>query len=456
MENIDDNKAGLEGNRIPSKMQHAIQQKFQKSQTSQQTVVDNDGNDGFVVTDENYDTLKSNPNLTDVQREKLEEYVLKKKADGDNSGSSDDVDDKNSNSGDKKIELENLPDGITEEEVKDKLKDISEKPEEERTEEENLFVEDFGSILDNEVVKTPLHNVFEELSITTDKYDLSKEDDIKKAISDLSFEAARNIIKEDKELAEFYEHKKNGGTLDTFRVEQKVKDFSKVKIVDFDDYDGDERDTHYNNVRNIIDEDLKRKGISDKLRNATINSLESEGSEVLLEEARQAKQRIVDEDNKIIDSQKAQHEQQLQQIEQNNTKYLEAVKSNNFGVNFKVPEETLLQFNMAANDKLKAKELIDKKWENLPVEKLALLDAIVFSDFKILEGSKGLSNFDKKYNERKTTLSASRDYSSIFNNATNGNQKVESGNIDAFREALRGKNLGETFAKQVKKIEKIK
>lgn len=222
---------------------------------------------------------------------------------------------------------------------------------------------------------------FKELNLKSDSLeDIIKFQQIKE--KRLADEVINSFLQADEDIAELVKHKAAGGTLDSFKEKKMIE-----KLPDSFDRESEDAEEL---AEKIYVEHFTRLGLKQSRIKAALEDAKDSGElfDEVDEIVKNNKQVFLKQNEEKIKLEKKERDDQLKQIAEVNSLLDEViVKKGSLDGRINIPQEERKEFRQFLNSSKR-----DELWEKLPVEKLALIDYILFKDFNL----KGLEKATKQ------------------------------------------------------------
>lgn len=209
---------------------------------------------------------------------------------------------------------------------------------------------------------------------------------INKVSEQASVQAVAKVFEKYPLAGELVKHLQEGLTIESFLMEQKAVDYSKVEVPTINDEASDEDnerviETH----KDIITKNLKAKGASDKEISRFIKASIDENSTE--DDAKEALAELTEKQSKEIANRKAAEKQQYEadvKAAQDTIKSVVSTVDSGVIGEFKLPKADIAAFkDFLVKFDEKGNSPRDLKSSELTLEQSLLLDYILFKDFKV-------------------------------------------------------------------------
>lgn len=276
------------------------------------------------------------------------------------------------------------------EKINSKLEELAAKEETDLTDEDKAFIEEHSQ-QEADIVTSFKQELESAYGIELgDKYDNSS-DGIKTVLSDAVPKLVNAGILEALAtvpyMKEFYEHIQSGRSINTFLTKNEKPAFESIEIKNPNEISEEQKPVVLKNLKELITLDLKSKGNTEDDINNLLNLYEAGGT--LFDKAKLAKEGLTKTHKANVEAQTKAEEQRIEQQQQEQVREYNTIKDiiqkNDFnGVS--IPAVDLKGFTDAMLKPLNQQgiTLMDGKREKLTLAQRALIDYIVYKDFKNL------------------------------------------------------------------------
>lgn len=283
----------------------------------------------------------------------------------------------------------------TDEEIQTKLTELEAKEEKDLSDDDKAYIEKYTQAPLDEIttVKNDLEGTY---GIKIEGTYENNPDGLKAIVQAVAPQVGEKMLLDyfDKVpyMRSFYDHVVvEGKSLETFLTKNEKPAFEQIEIKPFDSLEEAEKPKAINNLKSIINMDLKAKGVSEEDINTLTSLYESNGT--LFDKAKASKDSLkvvhkAQVDQKLaIENQRIAQEQVAQQAEYNLVKEM-IIKNDINGTSIPVADVKAFQSAMLNPIDAQGRTIMDTKREELTLAQRTLLDYIVFKGFKVT----GLTN----------------------------------------------------------------